>query len=206
MASSDLITFPLEMPDEPAFREISWVNENVVAVNTSPLNLYTQRYEWEGKRHSVTIKLPPMNYDLARKWFSFFGKLSGRAGTFYLTDSACNLRKAGLVLGQPETDGVSTGRILNSRGWNPCTQYVLRSGDWVQFYGRMYRVLDDAHSDADGKTSFPVWPNIRSVPDGVPVEWRKPRGVFMLNDEPDMNQGVDRFISSVTFSAVEVLR
>lgn len=206
MVSSDIITFPLEMPEAPAFREISWAQESVVAVNQSPFTLHQQVYAWPGQRHVVTIKLPPMPPDQGRKWFAFFGRLNGREGSFYVTDSTANLRRAGLPLGLPETDGDQpAGRMVASTGWTPATQFVARAGDWIQLHKRMHRVLDDVHSDADGKATFPVWPSIPVIPSGVAIEWRRPRGVFRLNDEPDMNQGVSRFFESVTFSATEVI-
>ena len=195
---------PIEMPPQPAARELSWVMDSAVARSVSPFSLTEQVYAWPGQRWSVIIKVPSMSVENGRAWMAFFADLNGQEGTFFVRDSGF-LRESEIEFGNPETDGAHTsGSSVLTRGWAINTQ-VLRKGQKIEIGGRMRQVIEDVYSDADGKAVLRCWPQCRAVADAIPIEWQVPAGVFRLRSVPEFTWDRNRLMAGFQFSADEVI-
>jgi hypothetical protein len=195
---------PIEMPERPAAREFSWIQESAVALSQSPMSLTEQRYVWPGQRQSVIIKLPPMSIQDGEAWQAFFSRLNGAEGSFCVRDSSF-LQSDVLSLGTPELDGDhSAGAMVKTRGWSP-DMLLLMKGKRVEIAGRIRILQQDAFSDADGKANLWVWPHCRSLLDAQPVVWHEPKGVFRARSIPEFVWDKNRLLAGFQFSADEVI-
>ncbi len=199
------IVYPIRMPARPAFREITWGMDSVVAVSESPFTFRQQTYAWPGQRWKCSMKLPPMKPDDARNWKAFFGSLNGQEGTFLIGDSAFAIRSESEALGDPEVDGAQiAGRYVTTKGWTP-DKLVARAGDWLEVGGRLRQALLDAYSDDDGKSVVAIWPNLSPLDDGAPIEWLHPKGIFRLSAELETVWDINRMLAGLQISCIEVL-
>lgn len=195
---------PIELPPNPAQRELEWVAESAVSGSTSPFTLSSQYVAWPGQRRRCILKMPPMKIEDAQTWQAFFEDLNGMEGTFYLSDAAF-ARVSELDLGTPELDGNhASSPYIKTRAWNPNRQ-LFRKGQFCEIAGRLRRVLSDVWSDADGKAVFKVWPYCRDLPSTQPVYWQNPRGVFRLQEMPTIGYDRNRLGAGFQFAAVEAV-
>lgn len=205
MVEPATLVYPLRMPDAPGFREITWGMDSVVAVTESPFTFRQQTYAWPGQRWKCAVRLPPMRDANARNWMAFFATLNGQEGTFLLSDSSFALRAVGDGLGDPETDGAqAAGRAITTKGWT-ANKLVARAGDMFEIAGRLRRVMLDCHSDADGKATLAIWPNVTALDDGVPIEWLEPKGVFRLASEIESTWDINRMMAGLQFACIEAM-
>lgn len=200
-----LPVFPLAMPATPGFKEVIWGMDSVVAIAENPFSFVQQAHAWHGQRWKCGLRLPPMRRDLALAWWAFFAALNGQEGTFLLTDSAFARKQITDSLGNPETIGAQPpGRSITTQGWLPYRQ-VVQAGDWIGVAGRLRRVLAPAYSDAAGQASIVIWPNMAATSASSSIEWLAPNGVFRLGAEIETTWDINRMMSGIQFSAVEVL-
>lgn len=113
--------------------------------------------------------------------------------------------------GTPVVNGASqTGDTLNIDGVPASQTGYLKAGDYIQLgsglTSRLYKVLDDADSNASGEVSLTIYPDLRSSPaDDSTVVVSDAKGLFRLNTSAHqwtINQ--DSFYS-MTFGAIEAL-
>jgi hypothetical protein len=146
----------------------------------------TQRWPgaelWKG-----TFSLPPLTKDQADEWTAALMQMWGMSNAFMLGDPLHSSPR-GTPTGAPAVDtsvpmkaGTST---LHTYGYTPNSVKVHAAGDAIQVGYRLYRILDDANADADGKASLSIWPSLREVPSGLLVT-QNPKGLFRLarNDQ-----------------------
>jgi hypothetical protein len=97
-----------------------------------------------------------------------------------------NTQPRGVASGTPLVDGAGqTGNQLNTKGWTPNITGILRAGDWVQLgtgaTSRLYKVLDDVNSNANGEATLTLFPNLRSSPaNNAALTISSPKGVWRL--------------------------
>lgn len=179
------ITFPLNFPDQ-CVREITIRARTVVGMTSSPFTGQQQVYKHPGQWWEAEIQFPPMKRKDAEEVAAFLLKLNGRFGTFLMGDPA-NKQPRGVGTGAPVVDGGGqTGNQLNTKGWTPSTNGILRAGDWVQLgsgsAARLYKVLDDANSNANGETTLTLFPDLRQSPnDNDQLILNSPRGQWRLS-------------------------
>lgn len=195
---------PIELPERPGNREVSWVIDSAVSRSSSPFSLTEQVYAWPGQRWRTVIKLPTMAEDDALAWQAFFLRLNGTAGTFWMRETSF-LRTAEIDFGLPELGGAhASGEVVRTRGWNPNSQ-VLKQGQKIEIGGRIRMVHADVYSTAAGKADVPCWPQCRSLPDSLAIEWQDPRGVFRPDSVPEFTWNKSRLQDGFQFSAAEVI-
>ena len=197
-------TFPLSLPTVTGLASIAWQKESVVARSQSIFSLKSKVYDWSGKRWSAVVGLPTMAATEWRDWEAFFLSLNGPEGTFWLGPTLDKTAR-GVATGTPLINGGSqSGQSIVSDGWTISQTGILKAGDWLQIGNYLYRVLEDVNSDGSGNCTFEVWPNLRAAPDDDdPITVANPKGLFRLEEMPDLEQGQDHLVSGVTFRAIE---
>jgi hypothetical protein len=184
------ITYPITLPTDFVSMEISFVGENVVGVWVSPQSLQSQFYEFPGKRWRCNIKVPPLKtVDAAERVVGAFLSLNGRLGSFYLNDTSKRVA-SGVATGAPQVSGIQTAGSmdLNTKGWTPGVNQILKAGDWVQVgigaSMRLHKVLADANSNGTGNATLSVWPRLRSAyADGTLIITTNASGVFTMDND-----------------------
>lgn len=111
----------------------------------------------------------------------------------------------GLVNGAAQT-----GQDLVTDGWLANQTGILKAGDWFQLgtgsTARLYKMLVDANSDANGAATLTFWPKLRSSPaDNAPINVSSPMGRFMLAE--DIEWGIDEAkVYGLSVAIVEDMR
>jgi hypothetical protein len=203
------ISYPVSFPSIP-IQQMTIRARSVVGVSASPFTGQQQVYQHQGQWWEAEVSLPPMKRADAEQVIAFLLKLNGRYGTFTLGDPA-NTAPRGIGTGTPLVRGASqTGNELITDGWTTSQTGILKAGDWIQLgsgsTSRMYKVLDDANSDASGIATLTLWPNLRSSPnDNDTVTISSPKGLWRLSAN-EMPYTLDEAsIYGITFACVEAL-
>lgn len=129
-------------PSSPGIREITWFPQSSVVVTRGLFSYKDKVKDFGGQIRSVEVSLPPMLPATAKLWHSFFYKLNGRLGTFYLSDTVSVQARwnSGVVNGTARTvSSVSTG------------------GDTLTF-GSAHNLFDGTRVRVDSTTNDPPAP------------------------------------------------
>lgn len=190
----------LPLPSSPGFVSLAIKPESSVATSESGFSRKVQAYDWGGKRWNVTASLGVMSERDAKEWRAFFLRLNGKAGTFYLGDSAHG-DPLGAALGSP-TLSAFAGNSMSVTGLAPSVVEQLAAGDWLQIGDRLYTVLESVDSDATGAATFTVWPSVPAgTALGVPVIIRGAVGEFRLTGFPEQTSRLDKLQAGFEFVA-----
>lgn len=207
------ITYPLTLPTITGVQSVNFIARNSVGTTASPFTYEQQVFKNVGQRFEADITLPPMSRVDAEVWNTFFIKLYGQFGTFLLGDpnSATPRGTASSSAGTPVVNGASqTGDTLNIDGVPASQTGYLKAGDYIQLgsaaTARIYKVLDDADSNASGEVSLTIYPDLRSSPsDDATVIVTSAVGLFRLTT-PTHNWSISSDgIYSMTFGAAEAI-
>lgn len=201
------ITYPLNLPSYPAPKSMRFFQRQISSATASPFTGTQQIVNHFGQWWEIDFSLPPMERENAAPWIAFLMKLNGMQGTFKLGDYAY-LTPLGSAAGNPIVDGDNqTGNTLQTAGWDNDTNNVLKAGDWIEIDNRLYRLLDDAHSDSTGNASLLIWPFIRqpAPASGTTILTENAKGLFRL-PSPEVSWDIDTAkIYGLSFSAREAL-
>ncbi|MCQ4575424.1 MAG: hypothetical protein NOU37_09300 [Candidatus Brocadiales bacterium] len=176
----------------------------------SPETGAVQTIEKPGARWMVTYQYPSMERADAAAVIAFLRNLRGSAGRFYGGDpSAATPLGAG---GSPWVDGEGqTGIKLNTKNWTPSTADVLKAGDFIAWdtptrWRELHQVTADVSSDAAGKATIEITPQIREASvDSAVLILNAPTCVMMLlDDEQAAWDGGVPDLYDITFTALEV--
>ncbi len=158
------ISYPLNMPSSPEFRNIRISAVNTVSESRSPFSGVSQTQAHTGSWWEFDVELPPMTRANAEAWLAFLVSLKGLTGTFYIGDPDGETAR-GIATGTPLVNGADqTGGTLITDGWTASQTGILKAGDYIQIGDYMYKILQDADSDGSGNATFDIWPNLRSSP------------------------------------------
>ena len=137
-------------------------------------------YEFWSEQCQIVRKLTD-----AEQWITFLLKLNGMEGTFLFGDPNAKTPQ-GPATGTPLVNGASqTGNSLITDGWTVSVTGILKAGDYIQLGSgsttRLYKVLNDADSDAGGNATFDIWPRLRVSPaDNDLIITSAAKGLFAL--------------------------
>lgn len=204
------ISYPLAMPTNKGLATIRLTANDVVGVAQSPFSGAQQVYRYTGQFWEAEISLPPMKRADAEYWISFLLKLNGPFGTFLLGDPNGGTAR-GVATGTPLVKGGSqTGGELETDGWTPNTTGILKAGDYIQLgttsTARLYKVLDDVNSDANGEATLQLWPDLRSAPlDNATIVVSNAKGNFRLSSSSQAWSIDEAQFYGMTFAAREAL-
>jgi hypothetical protein len=180
----------LAFPTSPAPKQIELAMNDTNAMSRSPFTGSTRVQAWPGADWwDASIALPQLQAANAAVWSSFLAECRGMLNTFLLSDPAYS-GPQGTVKGAPVVSGVNNAMAttLNTRGWTPSSFRLLLPGDYLQLGSiasgvpcRLFRVLDQVNSDANGNATITIWPSLReATTDGEAITFNKPAGLFRL--------------------------
>jgi hypothetical protein len=206
-------TYPLSFPTHTGVASVEITATDVVAVSESPFTFSQQVVRHAGARWSASIRIPAVKRDDSEYWNAFLLRLRGRFGTFLLGDpnAATPRGTASSNAGTPLVSGASqTGNELDIDGLPASQTGYLKAGDYIQLgsgsSARLYKVLQDADSNASGEATLNLWPDLRSSPsDNAPVVVSDAKGVFRLADNQAIWTINNAGFYSIAFTAVEAL-
>lgn len=206
-------TYPLSFPTHTGVASVEITATDVVAVSESPFTFSQQVVRHAGARWSANIRIPAVKRDDSEYWNAFLLRLRGRFGTFLLGDpnAATPRGTASSNAGTPLVNGASqTGNELDIDGLPASQTGYLKAGDYIQLgsgsSARLYKVLQDANSNASGEATLNLWPDLRSSPsDNAPVVVSDAKGVFRLADNQAIWSINNAGFYSIAFTAVEAL-
>jgi len=207
------ITYPLNLPTHTGIASVNLIARNSIGISSSPFTFTQQVQKNSGQRWEADITLPMMKREDAEQWISFFMKLYGQYGTFLMGDpnAATPRGSASSAPGTPLVNGASqTGNTLSIDGAPASATDYLKAGDYIQIgtgsNTRLYKVLDDADSNASGEVDLTIWPDLRSSPaDNAAITVASARGLFRIST-PTTNWSTSTGgFYSLTFGAVEAL-
>jgi hypothetical protein len=224
------ISYPLAAPAIAGLgpADFSMSEDNQVGETESPMTFEQQYQVWPGQRWKIEATLPPMQISQAEQWIAFLGSLKGKFGTFHMGDylratpqGAMSIGSGGLVANSPGSNNLAGTNQLFVRGAVPNVANWAVAGDYLTptpslvfidhqiIYDsnfRLYKVLTNANSDANGDVVLDIWPNLReTVADGRPIVTLNTFGTFRLQDNT-VSWKVDRNkLYTVSFKAKEAI-
>lgn len=167
--------------------------KNVCGEAVSPFTLSEQEQLWPGELWYSEIDLPPMFFTQAEQWITALSMLYGKYGTFLMGDWN-RPTPQGAMSGAPEVNGTneSGSNELTIRGANPSVSDWAVAGDYIQVtpiggLQRLYKVMQNAASNASGDVTLPIRPAIReALADGISIITSNCMGTFRrtTNDCP----------------------
>ena len=200
---------PISMPSRPGFSSRRWGVVANTQVFISPISKAIQTNALTGDRWSGSYQLPPIKDEsIKAEWETFFAKLSGRSGRFYVTPPFRSTPR-GAGSGTPVVNGASqTGTslvlsvpdALNVNNW-------LMKGDYIELPGtsQLCVVLENANTNGSGAVTLSIAPALRASPtNGGAVRVQSPRALCMLVDDESV-WDVSKFgLFEFSFSFFEV--
>jgi hypothetical protein len=204
------ISYPLTMPIATrGITSITFLPMNSVGITNSPFTYQSQVLDFGGKLMTAEVTVDNLMPQDADVWLSFLMSLKGKLGTFLLGDPL-KATASGFLGGTPVVDLANqTGDVLNIRGATANITNWLRAGDYIQLgtnnSSRLYRVLNNVNTNATGRASIDIWPNLRSSPaDAQSVITSNPRGSFRLTSDFSWVESNNNTVST-SFTCQEAL-
>lgn len=209
------VTFPLAMPSQAA-RATRFRLVNAIGFAQSPFTFKQQTQAFTGQMWQVDVELPRMARANAAAWTSFFAKLRGRHGTFYLGDWDATTPR-GSAGGTPVANSsgspsinLAGDRAFYTTGWDPLSTNVLLEGDYIQIDSgssqTLHMVVTDASSDSNGDMALDIEPALRTdIANGTSITTSNTKGIFrLMNNDPGWES--DAAITyGFSFACMEVL-
>lgn len=192
-------------PDLQKFDPASWdwsLLSNTQSFS-SPLSRSVQTVEMPGGRWRVVYQMNSMIVADSALLRSFFAKLRGRAGRFYLHNMA-HPTPRGSAGGAPVVSGAGqSGVSLATTGW-PSSSTVLKEGDFFGVNGELKLCTADVVSNGSGEAVITFEPPLRSSPaNAAAIVTNKPTAVFQLDEDVVGWNTVAGALSSFSIAATE---
>lgn len=201
----------LDMPTTACAASVIITMIRTVGRSESPYTLEDQVFKWPGAAWMMEFTMPPFTSRRAfADWQAFFLKLQGTYGTFLCGDPSAKAPR-GVGTGTPLVDGIAqTGNLLLTKGWTPNTNGIMLKGDYIQLGtaqdSHLYMLVEDANSDALGKATLTLEPELRVSPaDSSAIVINNPKGVFRLTSNDIAWSVRPGPVYSIGFQAREVI-
>lgn len=204
--------YPLTPPATPGPQDFTLAMQNVIGEAVSPFTLNQQEQQWPGQMFTLEFTAPPMLAAQAEAWVGFLGALFGKYGTFLMGDYN-RPTPQGPMSGSPVVNGANPSGLnqLLVRGAAASITNWAVAGDYIQVTAsgqpqRLYKVLQNASTDATGKVTLNVFPNIReALSDGTAIVTANCAGTFRLQ-ENTVTWKIDRDrVYSISFKGKEAI-
>lgn len=175
----------ISTPASPAPSSLTFTNTDFSAPSPSPFSGSQQIVDWQASLLAASVQLPPMSPDGGGlDWSSFLMECHGMVNAFLMGDPSNKTPRGSMLItgAAPLVDGANQqGYQLKTRGWQANKSGVLKRGDWIQSIYRLHKVLNDVDTDADGKGTIDIYPQIRESPaDGQALITTNAKGLFRL--------------------------
>jgi hypothetical protein len=205
-----VLTFP--RPPVPAPKSATWRMAANTQTHTSPLDQTVQTIELPGARWMCDATWAGLNPTEWRAFESFLAQLRGAAGRFYYWPPHAWAPRGNAFSGTPVVHGANQlGPQLQTRGWTPNAQFVVRAGDYFAvdnaLGGRELKIIrSDNHADASGLAWLVFDPPLRRSPlDGAPIMLDRPTAIMRLaSDDQGAFDHEEGGFASVALQLVEV--
>jgi len=201
------ISEPLSLPVVKDFRQFTFRPLDIVGLAVNQFNRRQQVQDHGGDGWYAEISLPPMERADAEAWNCFLLKCRGTKRTFLMGHPLGRVPR-GSVAGAPVVDAAGQkGFELDLRGFLANAQGVLLEGDFLQIGNYLYKNLDNANADANGKATLNIYPSLRVSPsDAAPIITTNPVGLFRLVTNDSYAEGTDISLTySIAFTAMDAL-
>ena len=174
--------YPLTHPTAPGFRDVRFRQITNVGVTESERTGYQQVQVWDYDKWGATVSLPPMTMEQAGLWQSFFLRLHGREGTFYLTDVS---QPPSLTVNGTLRANVPQGSYDLSVQLPTGTTGAVRAGEYVQIgsgaASKLYQITEPAVISSANRLTVGIWPRLKvAATSGAVINFSNPRGVFRM--------------------------
>ena len=208
------ITYPLDLPSSPSFREVVLRPATIVSRNRSPYTGASQKFVFPGQWWQLDLTLPTLTDDQLAEWESFLFKLNGIEGTFLAGDPSRKTARGSCASspGTPLVDGAvsANAQDLPIKGAPVLETAWLRAGDNIQVgtgsSSKLHKALETVDTDSNGDVTVKVWPRIRNGYAGDEViNFTYPKGVFELADNDMSVAKRIGVFGNISISAVEAL-
>src|SRR5262245_27243179 len=201
------VIYPLALPTTPNFNRATLRLRTRTAITVSEFTGQQQVVAHAGAWWEAILGLPPMTRAEAEPWLGMLLALNGRVGTFRFGDPF-GTTPQGVATGTPLVFGAGQiGKTLQTDGWTPNITGILKAGDYLQIVERLYKVVQDANSNASGQATLEIQPSLRESPvDNAAITITNTTGLFRLqsNQEAAWELDTDK-VYHVAFAAVEAL-
>lgn len=179
----------LDFPADICITDVSFTPEYAMAVRENEFNYKQEVQVFSGERITLQVSFRRHDPESAGRLESFLLKLRGSAGVFRFGDPY-HSQPLGRAVGLPEVETAQAGsQTFTTTGWTPNVQAQLKQGDYIQIGDRLYRTLDDVHSDSSGAAEIKVFPSLRETYSvETPLILRNATGLFRLSNTPSFSR------------------
>lgn len=156
---------------------------NVVGEQRGPFSGLREIQVFPGAHWEIEVAFLPAERPEAQRLEAFLLSLRGKAGRFRMADPYRSL-PLGSNLGTPviRVAPAAGDEEIETEGWTPNEDGLLKAGDFIEIASRLHQVLRDVDSDADGEAAIAIWPPARAAyAVAAPVITENARGVFALD-------------------------
>lgn len=173
------ISYPISPPSTPAPVTQTWSIDRRTGVSQSPFTGVEQTVEFGFRKWKAVVTLPPMNKATASGWISFFTKLHGRRGTFFLGD-ADRKTPRGSVSG---TVTINTATTIGDTIITIAGTTGFKEGDMIQIGSASASRLHMVVADQSG-SSIQIEPAVKAVfAQSTPITYTNPVGIFRMDSD-----------------------
>lgn len=204
------VSYPLTFPTATGIKSATITPVSIVGITRSIYTLEEQVQEHPGQAWQAEVNLPIMNKDNAQEWIAFFLSLNGVRGTFLMSDPTAELPRGEANSNRnpvPQVrGGGQSGNDLDIDNCPVSIANYLRKGDYIQLDYGYHRLLEDVSTDGSGRTTLPIWPNLRRAPtDNESVRVINPVGVWRKTDPTSFYTDTDFLFKEMGFSCIEAI-
>lgn len=172
----------ISAPSSPPPARVSIQPRMAIAIERSPFTFEPDVFEHPGQQMTMDVALPPMKRADAEAWVSLQHLTRGIKTPFLFGPPLPN---RGSGAGSPVIDGAGQLRAatINTKGWTPNAQGVLKDGDYIQLgsgdTSSLHRVLATVNAGSDGKAAVIIWPfTRRNLNNEEPITTTAPKGLW----------------------------
>jgi len=202
---------PVHLPDTLPISAIELRPNTVVGVSRSPFTGHSQIYRWPGQWWEASVTLPPMHWEVAKKWAAFLTSLNGPEVAFVLPLHR-SLRNTGItgdaVHGWQGSAGAMSGsEWLPVDTWGSTAVGAPHIGDYLYFGipegDALHQVTGGIVTDGAGNvTGMNVWPRLRGNKVGHSLAFLA-QGAFRLKQAPAFSLDAGRIVEGLTLELIE---
>jgi len=170
-------------PDWMRYQSATLVVRHDQVVSTSVFGRGDQVVTHPGSRWGLDVEFGSQPLDVRARVEAFLSRLTGmqhrvRMGDLQLDTPNGTCRMQGVTIRQPVPQFAT---VLQLAGCGVTA--TLLDGDWLEAFGQLFRVVDNATANAAGEMNVEVRHMVRvAIPAGTPVVLDRPTALFGLDD------------------------
>lgn len=185
------ISYPLSLPNESHIMEMAMSEISGVYTSKSPLSHAQQAVFYQGSQLWLCeVTLTPLNESEAKDWLGFFSQLKGSYGYFHMGHPLHNTPRGSWAGSTIRVNGANQeGAELSIDGGNASETGFAKAGDFIQLGSgstqRLYKVLQDADTNASGEVTLDIFPDLREAPtDNQVITTSDAKGTWRMISSP----------------------